>query len=459
MIIGLGVALLRNPAPTLRRGVHLLPANDHTLAVAEAGGFDTAVTRFSWRDVEPARDQYRWQTPDELVNGAAFYNLDLVVRLDQPPAWAGAAAPALNTPPTDLDDYARFAGALAARYQGRIAAYIVWNEPNLAVNWGGQPPDPAGYVALLKAAYTAIKAADPDALVISAGLASTNQQDASALDDRLFLQAMYSAGAAPYFDALGAHPYGFGQPPNDPRGAHDGLNLARVLDLHEVMLKAGDSKKPVWATEFGWTVDAAGPAVMLSQQAEYTAAAFGQATLDWPWLQLLAVSNLGGEGQPDAAGYSLLDANGDPRPVFTALQKANGLLPPRLPRSAGSLTPDYRVALASDVVIQLGAGGAEPAPQSRDWQGIVYVPDPGTRPWRMTMQVMQSGVSAPTVSVNGTPLTPTAPPADGNGQWVTATWTAPAVLLRLGPNEIRVALDSNQPAAPALQIKDIVLIR
>lgn len=117
------------------------------------------------------------------------------------------------------------------------------------------------------------------------------------------------------------------------------------------------------------------------------------------------------------------------------------------------------MALASDVVIQLGAGDAETASQRRDWQGIVYVPDPGTRPWRMTMQVMQSGVSAPTVSVNGTPLTPTAPPADGSGQWVTAAWTAPAVLLRLGPNEIRVALDSNQPAAPALQIKDIVLIR
>lgn len=142
-----------------------------------------------------------------MVNGAAFYNLDLVVRLDQPPTSASPVGAALNAPPADLGDYARFAGAVAARYQGRIAGYIIWNEPNLAVNWGGKNrPDPTTYAALLKAAYTAIKAADPDALVISAGLAATNQQDASALDDRLFLQAMLTAGAAPYFDVLGAMP-------------------------------------------------------------------------------------------------------------------------------------------------------------------------------------------------------------------------------------------------------------
>lgn len=52
VLVGFGVAVLRNPAPRLRRGVHLLPASDRTLALAEAGGFDTAVTIF-----QLARDQ------------------------------------------------------------------------------------------------------------------------------------------------------------------------------------------------------------------------------------------------------------------------------------------------------------------------------------------------------------------------------------------------------------------
>ena len=229
------------------------------------------------------------------------------------------------------------------------------------------------------------------------------------------------------------------------------------------MLAAGDGKKPVWATELGWTVEdaagAAGQGVTLGQQAEYTAAAFGRATVDWPWLQLLAVWNLGGEGRPDVGGYSLLETNGEPRPVFTALQKSNGLLPPRLPRSSGSLTPDYRQVLAADMIIQLGGDPSTPDGVRQEWQGTVYVPDPGTRSWTLTMQVAQSGAWDQTVWVNGTQLARVPPPANARGQWVTAAWTVPASLLRLGPNEIRVAIEADQPAAPALQIKDIVLTR
>ena len=52
--------------------------------------------------------------------------------------------------------------------------------------------------------YTAIKAADPDAIVISAGLAPTGAGDpSSVVSDTDFLRGMYAAGAADYFDVLG----------------------------------------------------------------------------------------------------------------------------------------------------------------------------------------------------------------------------------------------------------------
>ena len=69
----------------------------------------------------------------------------------------------------------------------------------------------------MQRAYPAIKQADPSALVISAGLAPTNERSERALDDRLYLRRMLQAGALPYLDALGAHPYGFAYPPDDPR--------------------------------------------------------------------------------------------------------------------------------------------------------------------------------------------------------------------------------------------------
>jgi len=90
---------------------------------------------------------------------------------------------------------------------------------------------PWAYVGVLGAAYRRIRAADPGALVVAAGLAPTNENSERAMDDRDFLRAMYQAGAAGCFDVLAAHDYGYGLPPDDPYGAHGGLNLARLLDL------------------------------------------------------------------------------------------------------------------------------------------------------------------------------------------------------------------------------------
>ena len=114
--------------------------------------------------------------------------------------------------------------------------------------------------------------------------------------------------------------------------------------------------------------------------------------------------------------------------------------------------------LAADVVIQLGGDRSTLDEVRREWQGTVYVPDPGARAWTLTMQVAQTGAWDQTVWINGTQLAPASPPSNSSGQWVTAAWTVPGSLVRLGPNEIRVSLDENQPSS-ALQIKDIVLTR
>ena len=128
------------------------------------------------------------------MRGAAYYDLDLVLRLDHAPQWALVPGAAV-----DVQSYARFVARVADRYRGKVGAYVIWNEPNLAVEWAGRAPDPAGYVALLCAAGAAIHEADPEALVVSAGLAPTNRNDDTALDDRRFLEAIYAAGAASCF--------------------------------------------------------------------------------------------------------------------------------------------------------------------------------------------------------------------------------------------------------------------
>jgi len=296
-------------SPALPRlAAHTIRPDDPSLAMAQAAGFDTVVQLFSWREVEPTRDQFHWEATDQFVAGAEYYGLEVIVRLDQHPAWASQVDLALNVPPDDRQDYYNFVYRVAERYRGRVKAYIIWNEPNLALEWGGRRPDAAAFTELLKVGYQAVKAADPEALVVSAGLAPTNSNDAAAIDDRLFLEAMYQAGAGTYFDVLGAHAYSFGQAPESD-SEHPAFG--RLAELREIMVVHGDADKPVWITELGWTIeppaDQADIGVSLEQQADYLVGALALIRQEWPWVELITVWNLSRPQPGDPfGGYSLL---------------------------------------------------------------------------------------------------------------------------------------------------------
>src|SRR5207253_2842480 len=93
-----------------------------------------------------------------------------------------------------LSALGKFCHDLAGRYKGRIVAYQVWNEPNLAREWQDRAPNSAAYVKMLKVCYASIKSADPTAIVISAPLAPTGNDDAHAMDDEKYLNGMFDAG-------------------------------------------------------------------------------------------------------------------------------------------------------------------------------------------------------------------------------------------------------------------------
>lgn len=261
-------------------------------------GFGWLKQIFGWRDIELERGHFDWSTSDAIVQLAEKLQLKLLIRLDSPPHWSEVTSQA----PVNIPDFTAYCAAVAARYAGRIAAYEVWNEPNLAREWGGQPPDPAGYVALLKACYSAIKQADPSARVVSAGLAPTECDEAcGAMPDIAFFQAMYDAGAAPYFDALGAHAPGYASPPErspqeteqDPAWQGRVWTFRHVEDVWELMVKNGDVNKQIAITEMGWTTDAINPnyswyAVTEQQQADYLVRAYQFARNNWaPWISIM----------------------------------------------------------------------------------------------------------------------------------------------------------------------------
>jgi len=265
-------------------------------------GFGWLKQQVAWRDVSNARGGYDWYRTDWIVKLAEARGLKLLIRLDHQPAWS-QADPVSNGPPDNIQDFADFCSVLATHYPGRIAAYEVWNEPNLAREWGGQPPDPAGYVALLKACYLAIKSADPQAIVISAGLAPTGTDDtAIAMPDDKFFQGMYDAGGTPYFDMLGVHAPGYMNPPErspddteaDPALQVRWITFRHVEDIRALMVANGDADKQIAITEMGWTTDLHDPtyswyAVTEAEKADYLVRAYQYAEQNWaPWIGLMS---------------------------------------------------------------------------------------------------------------------------------------------------------------------------
>jgi polysaccharide biosynthesis protein PslG len=255
-----------------------------------------------WEQVEPvAKGQTTdpnsgtstWAKFDDIVDRSSQAGTQIMLRLDTSPRWAlPAGASDGFSPPANVEDYFDFVGQVAARYRGRVAAYQVWNEPNLSNEWGGRAPDAAAYARLLRGASERIRAADPSARVVMAAMAPTRTESADALNELLYLQQLYEAGVSGTFDVLAVQAYGLRGGPDDPRIDEADVTFSRPLLVRALMLRNGDGATPMWATEMGWNVNPASfpiqqfGRVTPTLQARYTVRAFERAREQWPWLQV-----------------------------------------------------------------------------------------------------------------------------------------------------------------------------
>jgi polysaccharide biosynthesis protein PslG len=294
-------------------------------------GFGWAKGYVNWETVERKRGRYRWDDPDNTVSALQSQGLRILLRVHGSPGWARPSDAFLSYPPDDMVDFAHFVSELAGRYRGQVAAYEIWNEPNLNYEWGYLSPDPARYTEMLKAAYQAVKMVDPAALIVSGGLATTGDGSPTAVGDLDYLQGMYDAGARGYFDAFGSHPYAFGHAP-DYQDAW-GLSLSRVTAQRQVMVANGDEATPVWITELGWVlhtnwnlVEHEAIGVDELQQAHYLVWAYQKARSEWPWVHAMFLFNLDFGSVPwytaaePMRWYAILNPDRTPRPAYSNIK-------------------------------------------------------------------------------------------------------------------------------------------
>lgn len=284
---------------------------ERSLKMISQAGFRWIRQEFPWEDIEISAkgdfwdhrwDRSAWDKYDHLVAMAEKYDLQIIARLDNPPAWSRAVgnAPGWSlAPPDDYADFGDFVYAVVSRYRGRIRYYQIWNEPNIYPEWGDQPADPEGYAELLKIAYRRAKEADPDCVIVAAGLAQTTEDTPAEfgprnVSDLLYLERMYQADVKGHFDIMGAMVYGLWTGPYDRRASADRANFSRAQLIREIMVRWGDGDKPLWATEVGWNaLPPDFPAfpnfgrVTEAQQARYAVEAYQRAAREWPWMGVM----------------------------------------------------------------------------------------------------------------------------------------------------------------------------
>jgi hypothetical protein len=340
--------------PTTDPAIHVfLWGNPGTTArdlqLARDGGFHWVKQRFEWRNIEgKSKGSFEWNEPDRIVDAVSQAGLKIIARVDNQPQWAATSVQWPGTgPPDNPKDWTDFLSALAARYKGRIQAYEIWNEPNLDREWGNKKPDPSAYASMLKASYQAIKAADPDALVVSAGMSPTTDTSEHAIPDLEFIRQMYAAGARGSFDILGVHAAGYkAEPCADPAQVAQSPELTNndpsppdlkrvyafrhVEDVRALMVQLGDADKQMGVLEMGWTTDArpgsayAWFAVDRDQQARNLVGAFQCARQLWqPWMGFMSVIYIPDPAwtqQDEQYWWSITNPDGAPRPAYTALK-------------------------------------------------------------------------------------------------------------------------------------------
>jgi outer membrane protein assembly factor BamB len=311
--------------PGLRYGVNIVPGDTNI-----AGSLDQARdmsagwvrAALHWSDLEPQQGAYRWDQLDTLAASAQSRGLRLLLSVGQSPAWAGASGGLPDKP----DDFGAFMGALAARAAGKIAAYEIWREPNVASPGATQPPKASDYAELLVAASTAIKRADPCALVLNGALRPAAPNTPGVGDDLAFYRDMlaYDGGAARRaYDVLAVElntggVLGKGNwsraNPAQSRGY-----FGHVYVVRDEMTAADEANKQVWVVQMGYNV-AGDLAVTPKQQAEYLIGTIDNARKNTPWISAIFVRDLGSAAENDQASFSLFEAGSTPRPAYAALR-------------------------------------------------------------------------------------------------------------------------------------------
>ncbi len=200
----------------------------------------------------------------------------------------------LSRTPPQKEAWRSFIKAVVEKNKARgVIAYEIWNEPDLKGFFSGTT---AEYLELLKVAYEEIKKGDPNAHVLSGGIATMLGHHGHALNPDLIKRMLVDA--QDHYDAICLHQH----------GEFDTFQTAIDGPLAKLRQQL-KTPKPIWFTETG---SHARPDIQAQTLVKKIAFAKTRNTIGFSWFAL-ALSNPG--------KYSIMNTNRTPRPAYSALNE------------------------------------------------------------------------------------------------------------------------------------------
>lgn len=281
-----------------------------------------------WDRLETAEDQYQLASLDQLVKDLEARQLKSVFYLVGSARFITTApfySPFQDQyPPRDPEVFARRMAMLSQRYPS-VAAWQVWNEPNLIGFWRPKA-DPEGYAKLLQASTIALRMVDPEKPVVSAGMAFFSEMP----DGRTMFDALGHLGVESLGTIATYHPY-----TQLPEGNYS-WNLDFVSHANQINRALRNAGVPaIWSTEWGWSAYK-GPKELqdiigVEGQADYVLRRLAlMSALDYDRIFLFTLSDLDQRASVRDRDYGLLDLDANPKPVYLALQRFLKVTGPKL---------------------------------------------------------------------------------------------------------------------------------
>jgi Cellulase (glycosyl hydrolase family 5) len=307
--------------PVMGVNIHLL-RDEPSVDLAHAAGFSFVRMDLLWKNVE-RRGRFRFFAYDALLRGLEARGMGVLWILDYGHADHDGGVP---RNPEDIAAFCRFAEAVAAHFRGRNVRYEIWNEPNNPQFWAPSP-NPAEYAALLKETLTAMRRADPAAVISSGGISNLDLPYLSRALDRSF---------APILSAVSVHPY--------PRTRPEAIVPAYAAMGRWMRTELGDTTE-LWDSEWGYSSALPGANSALNGKSDRdrtTQAMLAAREILTVWSLGFSLGvwydlrDDGTDGRNPEQNYGLLDSEGDEKPAMRAVRhlmnsaltrKFSGLLP------------------------------------------------------------------------------------------------------------------------------------